>query len=121
MDLASLEAMAAQGIRYTILAPWQAKDPVIDTTQPYRVDLTSGKEFFVFFYNAFLSGEISFNPSASENADTFVHDWLIPQMNSLKVIHEELIMVATDGELYGHHQPHRDVSSAICWMVQRKR
>ena len=108
MDLASLEAMAAQGIRYTILAPWQAKDPGIDTTQPYRVDLTSGKEFFVFFYNAFLSGEISFNPSASENADTFVHDWLIPQMNSLKVIHEELIMVATDGELYGHHQPHRD-------------
>ncbi len=108
MDMASLEAMAAQGIRYTILAPWQAKDPMLDTTQPYRVALTSGKEFFVFFYNAFLSGEISFNPSASENADTFVNDWLNPQINTLKSDHEELIMVATDGELYGHHQLHRD-------------
>lgn len=108
MDLASLEALASQGIRYTILAPWQAKDPMIDTTQPYRVALASGKEFFIFFYNAFLSGEISFNPSASENADTFVQDWLIPQMDSLKAPNEKLIMVASDGELYGHHQPNRD-------------
>jgi alpha-amylase/alpha-mannosidase (GH57 family) len=108
MDMASLEAMSDHGIQYTILAPWQAKDPLVDATQPYRVALNNGKEFFVFFYNSFLSGEISFNPSASENADTFVQDWLIPQMDSLKVNHEKLVMVASDGELYGHHQPFRE-------------
>lgn len=108
MDMASLEAMAAQGVQFTILAPWQAKDPLVDTTQPYRVALPSGRELFVFFYNSFLSGEISFNPSSSENADTFVQNWLIPQMDSLKADHEKLVLVASDGELYGHHQRFRE-------------
>ncbi|NMC30282.1 MAG: DUF3536 domain-containing protein [Pelolinea sp.] len=108
MDLASLEAMAVYGIQFTILAPWQAKDPRLDTTQPYRVALASGKEFYVFFYNSFLSGEVSFNPSSTENADTFVRDWLIPQLDSIKVDHELFSMVASDGELYGHHQPFRE-------------
>lgn len=108
MDLASLQAMQVHGIEYTILAPWQAKDPKLDITQPYRVALPNQQEMIVFFYNAFLSGEISFNPSASENADTFVQNWLIPQINSLKVNHDPLILAASDGELYGHHQPFRE-------------
>ena len=108
MDLAALEAMRAHGITFTILAPWQAKDPKLDTTQPYRIALRNGQEMVVFFYNAFLSGEISFNPSASENADNFVQNWLIPQTAMLKVSHDPLTVVASDGELYGHHQPFRE-------------
>lgn len=106
-DLSSLEALANHGIRFTILAPWQAKDPCLDATRPYLVK-SSGKEIAVFFYNAFLSGEISFNPSASDNADVFVRDWLIPQSEYLKNERDQLFLATSDGELYGHHQPFRE-------------
>jgi len=108
VDKATLQTLADHGIQFTILAPWQAKNPQLDTTQPYRIHLDNDKEIIVFFYNAFLSGEVSFNPSASENANTFVQDWLLPQCELLQRGHEQLIMVATDGELYGHHQPYRE-------------
>ena len=108
VDMASLEALADHGIAFTILAPWQTKDPAQDTTKPWRIKLPNGKDMVVFFYNAFLSGEISFNPGASENADGFVHDWLIPQSQTLNRPGDQLIVAASDGELYGHHQPFRE-------------
>ena len=107
-DLASLETMADHGITFTILAPWQAKDASLDTTQPWNVSLPNGKKIVVFFYNAFLSGEISFNPTATENADSFVKDWLIPTSQSLASSENQIILAASDGELYGHHQPYRE-------------
>ena len=108
VDLASLETLANHGIIFTILAPWQAKDPALDTTKPWRIKLPGGKDMVVFFYNAFLSGEISFNPTASQNADDFVRDWFIPQSETLSRPDDQLIVAASDGELYGHHQPFRD-------------
>jgi len=108
VDLASLEALADHGITFTILAPWQAKDHSLDTTKPWNVALPNGKKITVFFYNAFLSGEISFNPTATENADRFVQDWLIPRSQSIERPGEQIILAASDGELYGHHQPSRD-------------
>ncbi|NMB61597.1 MAG: DUF3536 domain-containing protein [Chloroflexi bacterium] len=108
MDLASLQALQEHDIEFTILAPWQAKDPKLDITQPYRVQLPNQQEMIVFFYNSFLSGEISFNPSATENADTFVQNWLIPQINALSVDHNRFMLAASDGELYGHHQLFRE-------------
>ncbi len=108
VDMTSLETIAQQGIEFTILAPWQAQDKNLDVTQPYRVQLTGGCDMVVFFYNAFLSSEISFNPSASVNADSFVRDWLIPQAEILKKERDQFLLAASDGELYGHHQPFRD-------------
>jgi alpha-amylase/alpha-mannosidase (GH57 family) len=108
VDLPSLEALADHGIFYTILAPWQAFDENIDTAQAYRVALVNGKEISVFFYNRYLSSEISFNPSASENADIFVNDWLIPQIEFFNQEKEEIFMGASDGELYGHHMLFRE-------------
>jgi len=108
VDLPSLAALADHGITYTILAPWQAKDPNLDKNQPYRVALPTQKTITAFFYHGFLSGEISFNPSASDNADKFVKNWLIPQSKSLQKADATLILAASDGELYGHHQPYRD-------------
>ena len=108
VDLASLEALADHGITFTILAPWQAKDPSLDTTRPWNVKLPNGKKIAVFFYNAFLSGEISFNPTATENADKFVQDWLIPRSQALARPGDQVILAASDGELYGHHQASRE-------------
>jgi len=108
VDLPSLTSLAEHEITFTILAPWQAKDPNLDKSRPYQIVLPNGRSIIAFFYNGFLSSEISFNPSASENADDFVKNWLIPQSQHFANVDEPLLMAASDGELYGHHQPYRD-------------
>ncbi len=109
VDLDSLEALAEAGIKYTVLAPWQAVGD-IDPTEPYRVRLPSGRTIAAFFYNAPLSGGVSFDRNMTNNADSFAARYLPNHLNGWKEQHAEpqLITVATDGELYGHHQPWRD-------------
>jgi len=109
MDLETLDVLAEEGMQFTILAPWQAKRSDLDITRPYRIELPSGRSMGVFFYNSFLSGEISFNPDSTENADRFVHDWLQPQMAFIQRDGPQFFLAASDGELYGHHQPYRDM------------
>lgn len=108
VDLPSLSSLADNGITFTILAPWQAKDPNLDKSRPYRIILPDNQSVTAFFYHGFLSSEISFNPTASENADNFVQNWLIPQSNIAAKNNEPLLLAASDGELYGHHMPLRD-------------
>ncbi len=108
VDLESLEVLAEHGIQFTILAPWQAKDSSLDITQPYRIRLQNDKEIIAFFYNSFLSCEISFNTSTTMDADEFVSDWLIPQYKNMHRDRDQLFMAASDGELYGHHMPERE-------------
>ena len=106
----TLEVLAECGIEYIILAPWQADVKDLDNSHPYRVDLPAGKRMAVFFYNQDLSTRISFDPGATINADDFLLEMLLPKFRSVKSINDEpqLIMIASDGELYGHHQPFRD-------------
>ena len=108
VDMESLEVLADHGIQFTILAPWQAKDPSLDITQPYRILLRNKKEIVAFFYNSFLSSEISFNTSATMEADKFVSDWLVPQYKNMRRDRDQLFLAASDGELYGHHMPERE-------------
>lgn len=39
VDLPTLRLLAEAGILYTILAPWQAGEPHVETRRPYRVEL----------------------------------------------------------------------------------
>ncbi len=109
VDMESLELLAEAGIKYTVLAPWQAAEG-IDVTEPYLVRLGNGRSIAVFFYNAPLSGGVSFDGSMTHNADSFAASYLPHHLNRWKVEHGEaqLITVATDGELYGHHKHRRD-------------
>lgn len=109
VDLESLDIMAQYGITYTMLAPWQAATP-IDPTEPYRVRLFDGRSMTVFFYNAPLSGGVSFDWNTTSNADLFAGHYLPDQLeqSKLKSGKPQLISIATDGELYGHHRPWRD-------------
>lgn len=111
VDLETLSVLAEQGIEFTILAPWQVDPPDPDVSQPYRVELPGGKSIAVFLYHAGLSGGISFNPALTVNADAFAQLHLLNQFNPEKASQGEpqLILLATDGELYGHHQPWRDL------------
>jgi len=109
VDLETLDIMAEQGVRYTVLAPWQSAEGC-DPTEPYLVRLPSGRSIAVFFYNGPLSGGVSFDDGMTTNADDFAAHTLRAQLNSTKVTRgeDQLIAIATDGELYGHHKAWRD-------------
>jgi hypothetical protein len=110
VDSETLGVMAEAGIEWTILAPWQAGCDDVDTTEPYRVPLPGGRSITVFFYDRDLSGRVSFDPAMTTNADNFALNDLPRHYRAEKDRRGEpqLILVASDGELYGHHQPFRD-------------
>ena len=106
VNLETLSVLANEGIRFTILAPGSAESDGLDTNQPYRVQIPDGKSIVVFFYNGALGTSISFNPAATENADRFISEHVVGQYTDSQ--NDQLVLVATDGELYGHHQPFRE-------------
>lgn len=109
-DLETLDVVARLGIEYTILAPWQAEGGDADPTEPHRVQLPQGRSISVFFYQSGLSGRLSFDPDSTTNADRFAQNLLHPEFDREKMRRGEpqLIVIASDGELYGHHQNLRD-------------
>jgi Domain of unknown function (DUF3536)/Glycosyl hydrolase family 57 len=109
VDLEALDLLAQYGVTYTVLAPWQAVGP-IDPSEPYLVRLRDGRSITVFFYNAPLSGGVSFDWDTTSNADLFAADYLPRHLvqSRLDAGEPQLILIATDGELYGHHKPWRD-------------
>src|SRR4030042_3138425 len=109
-DMETLNILAEHGIEFTILAPWQAESYQLDVTEPYRVALSAGKSISVFFYHQGLSTGVSFNPGLTSNADEFVQNEILPTFLWEKEQRGEpqLLLIASDGELYGHHQHFRD-------------
>jgi alpha-amylase/alpha-mannosidase (GH57 family) len=109
VDLETLKILHGLGVRYTVLAPWQSAESV-DVTEPYFIRLPGGDRITVFFYNGPLSGLVSFDSDATSNADRFAHEYLAPHINQDKLARgeDQLLLIATDGELYGHHKPWRD-------------
>ena len=109
VDTETLEILALNGIKFTILAPWQAMEKGIDVTKSYFVPLPGNKWISIFFYVEDLSGRISFDPSITSDADQFAQNFLAPKYGlNGNNSNDELITIATDGELYGHHQSFRD-------------
>jgi alpha-amylase/alpha-mannosidase (GH57 family) len=123
VDLASLEAMAEQGIAFTILAPHQAqrvrrrggrtwhdvRGGRIDPTLAYRVRLPSGRAIHAFFYDGPISRAVAFEGLLADGGrfarrmlDGFDDRRTWPQM----------VTVATDGETYGHHHRYGEMALA---------
>ena len=131
VDLASLETLAAAGIRFTILAPHQVsairtiRPPVpgedeepwrelpaegIDPTRSYRVNLPSGAGISVFFFDGPVSRAVAFDPVLLSRGDHFA-ERLVGAFDPTRG-HPELVHVASDGETYGHHHRHGDMALA---------
>ena len=120
VDTESLELLAQQGIKYTILAPHQGArfrrigeeewvEGDIDPTTPYLCNLPSGKSITIFFYDGPISRAVAFEHLLTRGealAERLIggftdgRDW--PQ----------LMHIATDGETYGHHQKFGDMALA---------
>jgi alpha-amylase/alpha-mannosidase (GH57 family) len=109
-DTETLDVLAQNGIQYTILAPWQADHTDLDVTEPYWVSLPDHRQLAVFFYQSELSSRVSFDSGATINADTFAQHMLLSQFKYEKTQRGEpqIVLMASDGELYGHHQFLRD-------------
>jgi len=109
VDLETLDIMVDNGIEFTILAPWQADSASLDISQPYWVKTSANKKIAVFFYHKDLSTQISFNPLTTINADVFATNFIMPNLSFGETSNKpRYLLLASDGELYGHHQPFRD-------------
>src|SRR5690606_2227152 len=124
-DTESLEILAQHGIKFTILAPRQAKairrigkeewTPVntntIDTRRPYLCKLPSGNSIVLFFYDGDIAQGVAFNGLLNDGRK-FAHR-LIDSFD-MSSSEPQLVHIATDGETYGHHHKHGDMALAYC-------
>ncbi len=108
VDTPTLEALAAAGIRFTVLAPsqaaavsddgrtWRDADAgSLDIRRPYHVVLPSGRPMAVFFYHGPLSQAVAFERLLADGEQFF--------RRLSGAAGEGLLSLATDGETYGHH------------------
>jgi len=110
VDMETLVFLAENKIKFTILAPWQIEGfEQIDNNQPYYVKLPGDREpMIVFLYNQALSTSVSFQAEATRNAEYFIDRWVLPQYKVTENERDQINMIATDGELYGHHKSFRE-------------
>lgn len=110
VDLETLTLLADNQIRFTVLAPWQIEsDEPLSGQEPYLIDLPGGRNpMIVFLYHQGLSTAVSFQNKATRNAEQFVDDWVQPSFAAFDGDGDHLMLIASDGELYGHHKTFRD-------------
>lgn len=122
VDTLTLEILAEHGIKFTILAPRQAKaiktseedewidvsEGTIDPKRAYLCRLPSGNSINLFFYDGSISQEIAFGDLLNNGSN------LLDRMEGTfrEGDENQLAHIATDGETYGHHQKHADMALA---------
>lgn len=119
VNLQVIDDLIDEKIGFIILSPWQAGSVQDDTgswidlgashapsNRPYLLDGTHG-QITVFYYNPNLAQGISFGHYLQDA------DRLYERLIELKKQGEEpLLHAATDGEIYGHHEPFGDMCLA---------
>jgi hypothetical protein len=110
VDLETLSFLSDNGIQFTLLAPWQIENyEEIPGDQPYLVELPGRRDpMIIFLYNQALSTSVSFQSEATRNAEIFVERWLHPAFGLSTNNRDKLTLIASDGELYGHHKSFRE-------------
>ncbi len=112
-DLATLEAVAKQGVKFVVLSPRQAKSVSVsggafvnvdvhnlDVGRPYYIDLPSGGRVAAFFYEADLAQSVAFEGLLSDG-EKF---WRKLSSSAMRLQGDNaMLTLATDGETYGHH------------------
>lgn len=122
VDYETLDLMAEHGIKFTVLAPGQARrirrlggdgewsdvsGARIDPGRTYRARMSSGRTIDLFFYDGPISSAVAFERLLS-SGERFAE-----RLVSRGPVAEPLLMhIATDGETYGHHHRHGDMALA---------
>jgi alpha-amylase/alpha-mannosidase (GH57 family) len=129
-DTATLAALVEEGIRYTILSPYQAvrvRGPSgawvdatgarFDPTRPYRVRL-GAKELVVFFYDGHIARDLAFGDALGSP------DRLLARFEGgfdAGRAHDEILTIAFDGETLGHHKKGGDETLAAALRAAARR
>ncbi len=131
-DLRTLQALADEGLRFSVLSPYQctrvrapggewreAREAQFDPTRPYKVRLSSGAWFSVFFYDGPIARALAFGDGLRSGDD------LVSRLEGgfdRSRGHDEVLAVAVDGETFGHHKKGGDESlaAAIRKLSQRR-
>ena len=110
VDIETLTILADNNIQFTILAPWQVEGNAdLTGDEPYWVSLPGNrKPITVFLYDQGLSTSVSFQNEATRNAEQFVDRWVSPTFTGRGQEDDRLRLIASDGELYGHHKAFRE-------------
>jgi alpha-amylase/alpha-mannosidase (GH57 family) len=125
----TLDLLAQEGIKFTILAPnqcarvrklpappaaapaWtETPNATVDPTQPYLIQLDEGRSLAVFFYDGPASRAIAFEgllDSGEKFASRLLGGFHAPTQAGDPA---QLSHVATDGESYGHHHKHGEMA-----------
>lgn len=115
-----IDLLSEAGIKFVVLSPWQCKAVEDDKgtltdlngksapyDRPYILTGTTGKTISAFFYHPGLAESISFGHALTD-ADALYQNLLkIKDCDKRDLIH-----TATDGEIYGHHEPFGDMALA---------
>jgi len=122
VGVASLEALAEEGIGFTILEPhqvskcreigateWSVANGTIDPTKAYRCNLPSGRSIAIFLYDGPISRAVAFEHLLARG-ENFAHRLVSAFSDARK--HQQLVNIATDGETYGHHHRYGDMALA---------
>ncbi len=125
VDLETLELLAEYEIKFTILAPYQARrirriggkqwrkveDGGIETTRPYICRLASGRTVNIFFYHRPVALCIA-EGRLLKDGEILARDLTgILDKNPKEA---QLGHIATDGETFGHHHRYADMALAYC-------
>lgn len=123
VDTETLEILAEQGIKFTLLAPRQAKafrtigeenwhelQGTVDPRRPYLVNLPSGKTITLFFYDGGIAQGVAFD-GLLNNGKRFAQRF-IDSFDANDT--PQLAHIATDGESYGHHHHNGEMALADC-------
>ena len=112
VDPETLDVLAAEGIRFTILAPHQVKGAPHDGSPGlYRTPGRGGRSIALFVYDGPISRDVAFGPFL-KNAKAWAERLSAPAKAGSPA---HLVAVATDGETYGHH--HRFGEIALAWLL----
>lgn len=119
----TLEVLAAHGIKFTVLSPYQAwrvrprgdnnwhyvDGGRIDPTRVYEQRLPSGRKIALFFYDGPISQGVAFEGllRQGENLANRLLGAFSGERNWPQLVH-----IATDGETYGHHHRFGDMALA---------
>lgn len=123
VDVETLEALADNGIKFTVLAPSQAKNERrigrpkfksveggnIDPSRAYICNLPSGRSINLFFYDGPISQAVAFEGLLS-NGENFANRLLSGFSDTRRW--PQLMHIATDGETYGHHHKQGEMALA---------
>ena len=125
LDVQALEILAEHSMKFTILAPRQARrvrrigskkwnkvnERDLDTTRPYLCNLPSGKSIALFFYDGRTSHDVAYHGllHSGENFAARLLECFADNGESSQLVH-----IATDGESFGHHHRHGDMALAYC-------